>query len=211
MNGSINLHFGRLLADPGTNALHHIFWKLLAQDLHYRGNLLVPLVKLVLNILLGCSVPKTALLGGNLILQSLFGLLAVGGFDLVLELLDLGMSALGVGFEAAHVLELLRASTASLAQDSLLLGLISGGTGAGVVGGAGHGGLAHARKVVILTRVTCHDCAELARLGRNLGEHGRLWALGHVGVGDKFLLHYRRHHLERLRLLAVLQNDGTDG
>ena len=63
-----------------------------------------------------------------MILQSLFGLLAVGGFDLVLELLDLGMRALGVGFEAAHVLELLRASTASLAQDGLLLGLISGGS-----------------------------------------------------------------------------------
>lgn len=134
MNGSINLHFGRLLADPGANALHHIFWKLLAQDLHYRGNLLVPLVKLVLNILLGCSVPETTLLSGNLILQSLFCLLAVGSFDLVLELLDLGMSALGVGFKAVHVLELLRASTASLAQDGLLLGLISGGSGAGVVG-----------------------------------------------------------------------------
>ena len=164
MNGSINLHFGRLLADPGTNALHHIFWKLLAQDLHYRGNLLVPLVKLVLNILLGCSVPKTALLGGNLILQSFFGLLAVGGFDLVLELLDLGMGALGVGFEAAHVLELLRAASASLAQHSLLLGLISGGSGSCVVRRAGHGRLAHARKIVIFTRVTCHNCAEFTRL-----------------------------------------------
>ena len=69
-------------------------------------------------------------MGGNLILQSFFSLLAVRGFNLVLELLDLGMRALGVGFEAAHVLELLRASAASLAQHSLLLGLISGGSGA---------------------------------------------------------------------------------
>ena len=68
-----------------------------------------------------------------MILQSFFSLFAVRSFNLVLELLDLGMGALGVGFKAAHVLELLRAASASLAQHSLLLGLISGGSGSCVV------------------------------------------------------------------------------
>ena len=120
------------------------------------------------------------------------------------------MRALGVGFETAHVLELLRASAAALAQDSLWLGPASGGSRTSVIGGAGYGGLAHARKIVIITRVARHNCAEFARLSRDLGEHGRLGALCHVRVGGEVFLDYRRHHLEQLRLLTVLQDDGTD-
>ena len=117
----VNLHLWCFSADALADSLHQFLWQLFAQDLHDRLNLLVSLVKLILNVLLRCSVPKTALLGWNLILKTFFRLLAIRQIDLLFKLLDFLMSSSGVRFQTAHVLELLLSASAALAENSLLL------------------------------------------------------------------------------------------
>ena len=103
-------------------------------------------------------------MGGDLILKSLLGIFVVSGFNLVLEFLNLGVSALGVGLKTVHVLEFLRSATAAFAEDSFLQALV--GRRASVARSAGDSRFAGTCKIFIFTRVLCHDCTEFACLSR---------------------------------------------
>ena len=164
-DGPVNLHLWCFSADALADSLHQFLWQLFTQDLHDGLNLHVSLVKLILNVLLRCSVPESALLGWNLILETFFRLLAIRPFDLLFKLLDFDMRSSGVRFQTAHVFEFLLSTSAALAQDSLLL--VGRGWGKVAIRWGRcvrHGSLARASEIFIFVLWNHLDRPELSSL-----------------------------------------------